>query len=104
MIHCNGEPETAETAALTPDRRRTALLLDRVGRLTLRWITSVYHRWLYRAHMRLAHRFNWHYAPMIGPFPDGSTQRWCQWCGFRQSTPKSTVSIVNDALREIARR
>ena len=43
---------------------------------------------LYRALMRLAHRFDWHYAPKIGPLQDGSTQRWCQWCGFRQSYPK----------------
>lgn len=38
----------------------------------------------------LAHRFNWHYAPVIGPIdghPDGKDryQRWCQWCGFRES-------------------
>jgi len=23
--------------------------------------------WLYRALMRVAHRFDWHYAPIIGP-------------------------------------
>jgi len=40
----------------------------------------------YRTFMRLAHRFDWHYAPVIGPLlPDGSYQRWCKWCGFRQS-------------------
>lgn len=34
----------------------------------------------------LAHKFDWHYAPVHGPsYPDGSYQRWCQWCGFRQS-------------------
>ena len=37
---------------------------------------------LYRAIMRLAHRFNWHYAPPI--YPEGDTQLWCKWCGFRQ--------------------
>ena len=37
----------------------------------------------YRAIMRLAHRFHWHYAPPI--YPDGDTQLWCKWCGFRQT-------------------
>jgi hypothetical protein len=38
---------------------------------------------VYRTIMRLAHRFNWHYAPEIGPLEDGRTQLWCKWCGFR---------------------
>lgn len=33
--------------------------------------------------MRLAHKFNWHYAPPV--YPDGDTQLWCQWCGFRET-------------------
>ena len=66
-------------------------------------MTSLFYRFLYRPLMKLAHRYNWHYAPVIGPFEDGSTQRWCKWCGFRQSTPKPTAFIVNDALREIGR-
>lgn len=37
----------------------------------------------YRSLMKLAHRFNWHYAPEIGPLEDGRTQLWCKWCGFR---------------------
>lgn len=36
---------------------------------------------IYRAVMKLAHRFNWHYAPPI--YPDGDTMLWCKWCGFR---------------------
>lgn len=40
---------------------------------------------LYRMVMRLAHRFDWHYAPVHGPFEDGRYQRWCQWCGMRES-------------------
>lgn len=41
---------------------------------------------LYRLVMKLAHRYDWHYAPIIGPLsPDGTYQRWCKWCGFRQS-------------------
>ena len=37
--------------------------------------------WFYRLVMRLAHRFNWHYAPPL--HPEGGTMLWCQWCGFR---------------------
>lgn len=45
----------------------------------------VYSR-LYRAVMRLAHRFHWHYAPPS--YPDGDTMLWCHWCGFRQVTER----------------
>lgn len=38
---------------------------------------------LYRLIMRLAHHYHWHYAPPI--YPDGDTQLWCRWCGFRQT-------------------
>ena len=38
---------------------------------------------LYRLVMRVAHRYNWHYAPPI--HPEGDTQLWCKWCGFRQT-------------------
>ena len=37
---------------------------------------------LYRVTMRLAHRFNWHYAPPV--HPEGDTVLWCKWCGLRQ--------------------
>lgn len=39
--------------------------------------------YLYRFTMSLAHKFNWHYAPPI--YPEGDTQLWCRWCGFRQT-------------------
>lgn len=42
---------------------------------------------IYRLTMRIAHRFNWHYAPPI--YPAGDTQLWCKWCGFRQTIKKS---------------
>lgn len=42
--------------------------------------------WLYRAVMRIAHRFHWHYAPPI--YPEGDTQLWCKWCGFRQTVSR----------------
>lgn len=38
---------------------------------------------LYRFIMKLAHKYNWHYAPPI--YPEGDTHLWCQWCGFRQA-------------------
>lgn len=42
--------------------------------------------WAYRSFMTVTHHFNWHHAPVIGPIlPDGDYQRWCKWCGFRQS-------------------
>lgn len=37
---------------------------------------------IYRLVMKLAHHFNWHYAPPI--YPNGDTQLWCEWCGFSQ--------------------
>lgn len=43
----------------------------------------------YRAVMRLAHRFNWHYAQPI--YPDGDTQLWCKWCGFRKTIRRGSV-------------
>jgi hypothetical protein len=39
--------------------------------------------------MKAAHRFDWHYAPVHGPIGEINEQyryqRWCQWCGLRQS-------------------
>ena len=49
---------------------------------------------LYRVVMKLAHRFNWHYAPPI--YPEGDTQLWCKWCGFRQ-----TVKRCGDVGRKV---
>ena len=43
---------------------------------------------LYRFIMRIAHRYNWHYAPPI--YLNGDTQLWCKWCGFRQTIKKMT--------------
>ena len=44
----------------------------------------------YRAIMRLAHRFNWHYAPPV--YLEGDTQLWCKWCGFRQTIKRAQYS------------
>lgn len=38
---------------------------------------------IYRAFMRLAHKYSWHYAPPV--FPENNIQLWCQWCGFRDT-------------------
>lgn len=43
---------------------------------------------LYRLVMRVAHRFHWHYAPPI--YPEGDTQLWCKWCGFRMTLPRAS--------------
>lgn len=48
--------------------------------------------YLYRIIMRIAHKFNWHYAPPI--YPDGDTQLWCKWCGFRR-----TIKRKNDVSK-----
>jgi hypothetical protein len=51
--------------------------------------------------MRIAHRFNWHYAPPIRP--DRDTQLWCKWCGFRETiarAEKPTVSGLATLERE----
>ncbi len=37
----------------------------------------------YRLIMKIAHKYHWHYAPPI--YPEGDTQLWCKWCGFRQT-------------------
>jgi hypothetical protein len=43
----------------------------------------------YRAVMRVAHRFGWHYAPpTYGPDID-RVYHWCKWCGLRWNQPAS---------------
>lgn len=55
-------------------------------RLRQRLRLPPWYRWpfygiVYRTTMRVAHRFNWHYAPPS--YPDGDTMLWCHWCGMR---------------------
>lgn len=48
----------------------------------------------YRVIMKIAHRFNWHYAPPI--YVDGDTVLWCKWCGFRELikvSPKNVKTV-----------
>jgi hypothetical protein len=49
-----------------------------IGQLPLigRW-------WWYRAVMKIAHRFNWHYAPPCPQIEPGETRYWCHWCGLK---------------------
>lgn len=62
-------------------------------------LTNWFLYWFYAPLMRLAHRYDWHYAPRIGPLycddasdpRHGSTQLWCKWCGFRMIEYKSTI-------------
>jgi hypothetical protein len=54
---------------------------------------------LYRFIMRLAHRYNWHYAPPI--YPDGDTQLWCTWCGLRYTKLKL---YSPDTLKELKKK
>ena len=46
----------------------------------------------YRLVMRVAHRFNWHYAPPI--YPENDVQLWCKWCGFRMTLPRAVCNNV----------
>jgi hypothetical protein len=48
----------------------------------------------YRAFMRWVHRYNWHHATVMGPFPDGSVQHWCQWCGLRHQTKPIDYALI----------
>ena len=52
----------------------------------------------YRFVMKLAHRFNWHYAPPI--YPDGDKQLWCKWCGFRQTVERRIIQPYQPTLAE----
>jgi len=47
----------------------------------------------YRLIMKIAHKNNWHYAPPI--YPEGDTQLWCEWCGFRETIKKKVRNGVN---------
>lgn len=49
-------------------------------------VMSIRRGMFYRLAMKLAHKYNWHYAPPI--YPEGDTQLWCQWCGFRQTVKR----------------
>lgn len=63
-------------------------------KFSLKW---TFYRWV----MKVAHRFDWHYAPKHGPLEDGRTQAWCQWCGLRGFVPdlaRAKMEIRADSL------
>lgn len=43
----------------------------------------------YRATMKTAHRFGWHYAPPTYGPDIGRVYHWCHWCGLRYDVPAS---------------
>lgn len=60
---------------------------------------TVYY-FFYSTVMKIAHKFNWHYAPPI--YPEGDTHLWCQWCGFRQTVKKSKKVGIGSIPKEAA--
>lgn len=52
---------------------------------------------IYRAVMRFAHWFNWHYMPPT--YPDGDTMLWCKWCGVRDVVKRHNVSPCGDSAK-----
>lgn len=55
----------------------------------------------YRLIMRLAHKFNWHYAPVIGPLFDSTIyQYWCKWCGLRMDF-KRDVDVAEELFLKL---
>jgi len=43
--------------------------------------------YFYSLIMKVAHYYNWHYAPPL--YPEGDTQLWCRWCGFQATIKKA---------------
>ena len=52
---------------------------------------------LYRVIMRIAHHYNWHYAPPI--YPENDVQLWCKWCGFRETIHRGGPLVYGDAAK-----
>lgn len=52
-------------------------------------------RYLYRPTSRILHRMNLHYAPERDMM-DGSTIRWCQWCGLRDVRYRGGIPITKE--------
>jgi hypothetical protein len=52
----------------------------------------------YSSLMKIAHKFNWHYATPI--YPEGDTQLWCKWCGFRQTIKKVDNPAISHSRDE----
>ena len=61
---------------------------------------KIWYSIFYRPIMKLAHKYNWHYAPPI--YPDGDTQLWCKWCGFCQTIKVHTGDKRTDSETLVA--
>lgn len=57
---------------------------------------------MYRVIMRIAHKYYWHYAPPT--YPEGDTQLWCKWCGFRQTIIQGPKMAVSDGVAVTEKR
>lgn len=92
------------------DRRVPRTLPEHWRRLKIRWELSELRAvarlpvwyWVggrpYRAVMRLAHRYGWHYMPATH-VEGGDIMHWCQWCGLRHVERKRlTVGEQVDKL------
>jgi len=101
-----------EACAESCDSRTAKRKGDYVQRRVRRWvweqILTLYRKHLYRHVMKLAHRYNWHYAPpgnCMQPPDDYNKHHWCQWCGLRGTTVDMgrfkiiTTNSPNDKLR-----
>ena len=51
----------------------------------------------YRIIMRISHKYYWHYAPPV--YPNGDTQLWCKWCGFRQTIKRRNEIFAGEDNR-----
>ncbi len=76
--------QAAQTPPATAAWRARRFLITRLAMVYV-VLRGLFLRLCYRHLMRLTHYFGWHYAPVRGPYPDGTSQRWCRWCGLRGS-------------------
>jgi len=56
--------------------------------------------WFIRQLKIFAHKYDWHHMEKAGPFSDGSSQRWCHWCGLRVNIPAPDPMAVYKAMFE----
>ena len=62
-------------------------------------VKSLYHRFLYRHHMKLIHRWGWHWFSRVGlaGLTDWGGEYvpehlWCHWCGEKREYLRSIGS------------
>jgi len=64
-------------------------------------------RWIaYRALMKFAHKYGWHYAPEKPmPMPNtsapGTHMCWCTWCGLRGTVYRPTLEQARKNMSEL---